>query len=154
MQAINIERRFEERLEVIRRQAEFLPAGKRTLVLNSCAKLSVIAKKAGKQLTTAHHRGPVHQPWDAREQEDFANLANQKKRIWAALLEGRVLSLENAGEFGTSQMHTHFCDIRHEIAAKRLPYTLCDEWYRPGKGRSRFKKYWLVHDLEKEVQNG
>jgi hypothetical protein len=154
MQAINIERRFEERLEVIRRQAEFLPAGKRNLVLNSCAKLSAIAKKAGKQLTTAHHRGPVHQPWDAREQEDFANLANQKKRIWAALLAGRVLSLQNAGEFGTSQMHTHFCDIRQEIAAKHLPYTLCDEWYRPGKGRSPFKKYWLVHDLEKEVQNG
>ena len=154
MQAINIERRFEERLEVIRRQAEFLPAGKRNMVLNSCAKLSAIAKKAGKQLTTAHHRGPVHQPWDAREQEDFANLANQKKRIWAALLEGRVLSLENAGEFGTSQMHTHFCYIRQEIAAKHLPYTLCDEWYNPGEGRSRFKKYWLVHELEKEVQNG
>ena len=154
MQAINIERRFEERLEVIRRQAEFLPAGKRNLVLNSCAKLSAIAKKAGKQLTTAHHRGPVHQPWDTREQEDFANLANQKKRIWAALLEGRVLSLENAGEFGTSQMHTHFCYIRQEIAAKHLPYTLCDEWYNPGEGRSRFKKYWLVHELEKEVQNG
>jgi hypothetical protein len=154
MQAINIERRFEERLEVIRRQAEFLPAGKRNLVLNSCAKLSAIAKKAGKQLTTAHHRGPVHQPWDAREQEDFANLANQKKRIWAALLEGRVLSLENAAEFGTSQMHTHFYYIRREIDAKHLPYTLCDEWYHPGEGRSRFKKYWLVHDLEKEVQNG
>ena len=147
MQAINIERRFEERLEVIRRQAEFLPAGKRTLVLNSCAKLSVIAKKAGKQLTTAHRRGPVHQPWDAREQEDFANLDNQKKRIWAALLAGRVLSLENAAEFGTSQMHTHFCDIRQEIAAKHLPYTLCDEWYHPGEGRSRFKKYWLVHEM-------
>ena len=154
MQAINIERRFEERLEVIRRQAEFLPAGKRNLVLNSCAKLSAIAKKAGKQLTTAHHRGPVHQPWDAREQEDFANLDNQKKRIWAALLEGRVLSLENAGEFGTSQMHTHFCYIRQEIDAKHLPYTLCDEWYNPGKGRNRYKKYWLVHELEKEVQNG
>ena len=154
MQAINIEKRFEERLEVIRRQAEFLPAGKRNLVLNSCAKLSAIAKKAGKQLTTAHHRGPVHQPWDAREQEDFANLANQKKRIWAALLAGRVLSMENAHEFGTSQMHTHFCIIRREIDAKRLPYTLCDEWYHPGEGRSRFKKYWLVHDLEKEVHNG
>ena len=153
MQAINIERRFEERLEVIRRQAEFLPAGKRNLVLNSCAKLSAIAKKAGKQLTTAHHRGPVHQPWDAREQEDFANLANQKKRIWAALLAGRVLSLENAGEFGTSQMHTHFFYIRQEIAAKHLPYTLCDEWYHPGEGRSRFKKYWLVHEMEKEVPN-
>lgn len=154
MQTINIEKRFEERLAVIRRQAEFLPAGKRTLVLNSCAKLSVIAKKAGKQLTTAHHRGPVRQPWDAREQEDFANLANQKKRIWAALLAGRVLSLENAGEFGTSQMHTHFCYIRQEIAAKHLPYTLCDEWHHPGEGRSRYKKYWLVHELEKEVQNG
>lgn len=153
MQAINIEKRFEERLAVIRRQAEYLPAGKRNLVLNNCAKLSTYAKKAGKQLTTAHYRGPVHQPWDAREQEDFANLDNQKKRIWAALLAGRVLSLENAAEFGTSQMHTHFCNIRQEIAAKHLPYTLCDEWYHPGEGRSRFKKYWLVHDLEKEGIN-
>lgn len=153
MQTINIEKRFEERLAVIRRQAEFLPAGKRNLVLNNCAKLSAYARKAGKQLNTAHYRGPVHQPWDAREQEDFANLDNQKKRIWAALLAGRILSLENAAEFGTSQMHTHFCNIRQEIAAKHLPYTLCDEWHHPGEGRSRFKKYWLVHDLEKEVPN-
>lgn len=153
MQTINIEKRFEERLAVIRRQAEFLPAGKRNLVLNNCAKLSAYAKKAGKQLSTAHYRGPVHQPWDAREQEDFANLDNQKKRIWAALLAGRVLSLENAAEFGTSQMHTHFCNIRQEIAAKHLPYTLCDEWYNPGDGRSKFKRYWLVHDIEKELSN-
>ena len=153
MQTINIEKRFEERLAVIRRQAEFLPTGKRNLVLNNCAKLATYARKAGKQLATARRRGPVHQPWDAREQEDFANLDNQKKRIWVALLAGRVLSLENAAEFGTSQMHTHFCYIRKEIAAKHLPYTLCDEWYHPGEGRSRFKKYWLVHDLEKEAHN-
>ena len=153
MQVINIEKRFKERLEVIRRQAEFLPSGKRNLVLNNCAKLSVYAKKAGKQLATAHRRGPVHQPWDARENQDFSNLSNQKKRIWAALLAGRVLSLENAQEFGTSQMHTHFANIRQEIAAKHLPYTLCDEWCHPGEGRSKFKKYWLVNDLEKEENN-
>lgn len=153
MQAINIEKRFEERLAVIRRQAEFLPSGKRNLVLNNCAKLSVYAKKAGKQLATAHRRGPVHQPWDARENQDFSNLSNQKKRIWAALLAGRVLSLENAQEFGTSQMHTHIANIRQEIAAKHLPYTLCDEWCHPGEGRSKFKKYWLVNDLEKEENN-
>ena len=153
MQAINIEKRFEERLAVIRRQAEFLPSGKRNLVLNNCAKLSVYAKKAGQQLATAHHRGPVHQPWDARENQDFSNLSNQKKRIWAALLAGRVLSLENAHEFSTSQMHTHIAKIRHEIAAKHLPYTLCDEWCHPGEGRSKFKKYWLVNDLEKEENN-
>ena len=153
MQVINIEKRFEERLAVIRRQAEFLPSGKRNLVLNNCAKLSVYAKKAGKQLATAHRRGPVHQPWDARENQDFSNLSNQKKRIWAALLAGRVLSLENAQEFGTSQMHTHIANIRQEIAAKHLPYTLCDEWCHPGEGRSKFKKYWLVNDLEKEENN-
>ena len=153
MQVINIEKRFKERLEVIRRQAEFLPSGKRNLVLNNCAKLSVYAKKAGKQLATAHRRGPVHQPWDARENQDFSNLSNQKKRIWAALLAGRVLSLENAQEFGTSQMHTHIANIRQEIAAKHLPYTLCDEWCHPGEGRSKFKKYWLVNDLEKEENN-
>ena len=153
MQTINIEKRFEERLAVIRRQAEFLPSGKRNLVLNNCAKLSVYAKKVGKQLATAHHRGPVHQPWDARENQDFSNLSNQKKRIWAALLAGRVLSLENAQEFGTSQMHTHIANIRQEIAAKHLPYTLCDEWCHPGEGRSKFKKYWLVNDLEKEENN-
>ena len=153
MQAINIEKRFEERLAVIRRQAEFLPSGKRNLVLNNCAKLSVYAKKAGKQLATAHRRGPVHQPWDAREDQHFTNLSNQKKRIWAALLAGRILSLENAQEFGTSQMHTHIAKIRQEIAAKHLPYTLCDEWCHPGEGRSKFKKYWLVNDLEKEENN-
>ena len=153
MQVINIEKRFEERLAVIRRQAEFLPSGKRNLVLNNCAKLSVYAKKAGKQLATAHRRGPVHQPWDVRENQDFSNLSNQKKRIWTALLAGRVLSLENAQEFGTSQMHTHIANIRQEIAAKHLPYTLCDEWCHPGEGRSKFKKYWLVNDLEKEENN-
>ena len=153
MQTINIEKRFEERLAVIRRQAEFLPSGKRNLVLNNCAKLAIYPKKTGKQLATAHHRGPVYQPWDARENQDFSNLSNQKKRIWAALLAGRVLSLENAQEFGTSQMHTHIANIRQEIAAKHLPYTLCDEWCHPGEGRSKFKKYWLVNNLEKEENN-
>lgn len=153
MQAINLEKRFEERLAVIRRQAEFLPAGKRNLVLNNCSKLATYARKAGKQLATAHYRGPVHQPWDARDNQDFANLDNQKKRIWAALLAGRTLSLEDAQEFGTSQMHTHFSNIRHEIEDKHLPYTLCDEWFYPGGGRSKFKKYHLEHILEKEVPN-
>lgn len=153
MQIINLEKRFEERLAVIRRQAEFLPTGKRNLVLNNCAKLATYARKAGKQLATAHHRGPVHQPWDARESQDFVNLDSQKKRIWAALLSGRILSLENAGEFGTSQMHTRIACIRREIEDKHLPYTFCDEWCYPGEGRSKFKKYWLVHDLEKEAPN-
>ena len=143
MNTINIERRFEERLAVIRKAAEGLPIGKKNLILNNCAKLSGYAKVAGKQLATAHTREPHRALYDARTDQDFVNLDNQKKRIWAALLAGRVLSLENAQEFGTSQMHTHFANIRAEIEAKGLNYILCDEWFHPGDGRSKYKKYWL-----------
>ena len=149
MNTINIEKRFEERLAVIRRAAEGLPQGKRNLILNNCAKLSKFARVAGKQLQVGHYR---HANYDARTEEDFKNLDNQKKRIWAALLAGRTLSLENAGEMGTSQMHTHFAYIRREIERKNLPYVLCDEWYNPGDGRSRFKKYWLQDKLMDDGQ--
>lgn len=150
MNSINIEKRFDERLAVIRRAVEGLPAGKRNLILNNCDKLAVYARKAGRQLETAHIREPHRALYDARTNEDLANIADQKKRIWAALLAGRVLSLENAQEFGTSQMHTHFFYIRRDIEDRGLPYILCDEWVYPGEGRSKFKRYWLQHKLEEQ----
>lgn len=146
MNTINIEKRFEERLAVIRRAAEGLPAGKRNCIINNCAKLAKYAKVAGNQLKVGHYR---HANYDARTQEDMAEQAMHKKEVWAALLAGRVVSLED--NFKTSEFHTIICRIRQEITLKNLPYVLCDEWYRPGEGRRPFKKYWLQNkDLDNE----
>lgn len=154
MNTINIEKRFEERLAVIRRAAEGLPTGKKLLILNNCSKLSGYAKVAGKQLATAHTSKPHRALYDARTDADMANEANAKKKVWAALLAGRTLSIEDQEEFsgknGTTQMHTIFCKIRQDIAAKNLPYTLCDEWVYPGGDRSKFKRYWLTSTLNED----
>lgn len=140
MNTINIEKRFEERLAVIRRAAEGLPPGKRLLILNNCNKLSSYARVAGKQLATGHYR---HAAYDARTDVDFANYATQRKKIWAALLAGRRVSIEMENEVGHMEFHTRISEIRQEIQAKQLPYILCDEWYHPGPGRSKYKQYWL-----------
>jgi hypothetical protein len=150
MNTINIEKRFEERLAVIRKVAESLPeSGKRLSILNNCAKLSKYAQVAGKQLQTAHYR---HANYDARTDVDFANYATQRKKIWAALLAGRRVSIEMEDEVGHMEFHTRISEIRNEIRDKNLPYELCDEWFHPGEGRSKYKKYWLEPKLEKEVE--
>lgn len=143
MNTINIEKRIAERLEVIRQVSEYLPTGIHNAIFNNCAKIEKYAQVAAKQLATAHHRNQRTADYDARTDTDFANQANQRKAIFQALLAGRTLSLENAAEFHTSQMHTQIAKIRAEIAKKGLPYTLCDEWYYPGEGRCKFKRYWL-----------
>jgi len=144
MNTINIEKRFEERLAVIRRAAEGLPQGKRLLILNNCAKLAKYASVAGKQLQTGHYR---HAAYDARTDVDFANYATQRKKLWAALLAGRTISIEIEDEVGHIEFHTRIHEIRREIQDKNLPYVLCDEWYHPGPGRSKYKRYWLQDKL-------
>lgn len=140
MNTINIEKRFEERLAVIRRAAEDLPTGKKNLILNNCNKLAGFARVAGKQLATGHYR---HAAYDARTDVDFANLASQRKKIWAALLAGRRVSIEMEDEIGHMEFHTRISEIRQEIQDKQMPYVLCDEWFYPGGNRSKYKKYWL-----------
>lgn len=143
MNTLNIKKRFEERLSVIRRQADFLPDGRKRIVLNNCAKLALYAAKAGKQLQTALTRVPHSARSDARDVRDFAKITNSRDAVWEALLQGRELSLHDAEEFQTSQMHTQFTFIRKRIAKRGLPYILCDEWVPPGEGKCRYKKYWI-----------
>lgn len=66
-----------------------------------------------------------------------------KTAIIAALTQGRRLSLFNAEEFGTSQMHTQFAKIRRDVEDGRLPsWKMCSDW-RENENGVRYKVYWF-----------
>lgn len=69
--------------------------------------------------------------------------SDSKTRIIAALVAGRRLSLFNAREFETSQMHTQFCKIQKDVDEGRLPsWKMCSKWMTNENG-VRFKTYWF-----------
>lgn len=140
MNTLKIDKRFEEELAGIRKAAEALPPGKKNAVLNKCAKLSLYAQKAQRQLEAPHYR---RANYDARTQEDMAAQARAKKAVFQAMVGGRHVDLTMADEFQVSQMHTAISQIRKDIYKKNLPYYLCDEWVRPGEGARPYKRYWL-----------
>ena len=144
MNTLKLEKRTAEQLDRIRKVAETLPPGKRRALYGICDNISVIAKKASKQLNTAHHRGPVvHAPYDARTEEDMASLAKAKKAIFDAMMKGRRVDCTMSREFEISQVHTAIHQIRRDIDRKNLDIVLCDEWKRP-EGRRPYKQYWIV----------
>lgn len=142
MAYIKLDKRCEEELAGIRKIAEkYLPKGKALAVINKCNRITIHARKA----TAALERGQVqHANYDARTQEDIAAQYNAQKAVFAALLGGRKISLMDALEFRTAEMHTTIHYIRREIQDKNLPYELCDEWFRPMPDRRPFKRYWIV----------
>ena len=142
MNTLKIEKRFEEQLAGIRKAAEELPDGLKNSVLNKCAKLSIYAQKAQKQLNTPHYRRAMY---DARTEDDFAAQARAKKAVFQALVAGMHVDLTMAERFQLSQMHTAIHQIRRDIQRKDLPYELCDEWVRPGEGARPYKRYWLIY---------
>lgn len=141
MNTIKIDKRFEEELAGIRKAAEALPPGKKNAVLNKCAKLSLYAQKAQRQLEAPHYRRALY---DARTQDDIAAQMRAKKAVFQAMMQGRHVDLTMAEEFQLSQMHTAIHQIRRDIEKKNLPVELCDEWVRPGEGARPYKSYWLI----------
>lgn len=143
MTPINIEKRYAEHLESIRRRvarsSTMTDAEKRS-ILNKCDKLEIWSRKAGAQLQRGHYRTAAY---DARTQEDMAAQAKCKKAVFLAMLGGRHIDLTNAAEFQVSQMHTTMCRIRKDIAKKYPDLSLCDEWIRL-EGQRPYKRYWIV----------
>lgn len=140
MQRIDLEKRLTERIDDLRSYAKLLPAGRARALNNKCDALTLLAKKAAAQAMY-----PQRNLFDARTQEDMAAQHNAKMAVFQAMMGGRRISLENAREFKVSQMHTVICKIRREIEDKNLPWVLCDEWIRKGKGSGRtYKHYWLI----------
>lgn len=149
MNTLKIEKRMAEQLDRIRKAAAGLPTKQRNAILCGCDRLTVIGRKAARQLNTAHRRGAVADaPYDARTEEDMAAQAEAKKAVFNALLAGSRVDLTDAARFHVSQMHTVICKIRKEIDANGLPMVMCNEWHRP-EGRRPYKRYWIV---KKEAQ--
>lgn len=73
---------------------------------------------------------------------------NTRKAVMQALQEGRRLSLKDAEEFRTSQMHTQFTIVRKEVEQKNLPFVLASEWCTDANG-IRFKVYWFEQKYSK-----
>ena len=148
MQQVKIEKRITEELESIRKMAALLPPGKGKSLLNKCDKILLTARKA--QAMAEAPVGelfvrPTNAKYDARDNDDFANLASQRKKIWQELLAGRKVSIELLDEWNEHmEFHSRIAEIRKDIEVKNLPYHLCDEWVYPGEGRSKYKKYWLI----------
>ena len=66
-----------------------------------------------------------------------------QRKIIAALMSGRHLSVYNGKEFRCAEMHTEFCRIRKKMANGRIPgFYLCSTW-RTNENGIRYKEYWF-----------
>lgn len=152
MQQMKIDKRIAEEVAGLRKLASFLPAGKANALLNKCNKIESYGRKAQAIMDApvgSLFPKPTRANYDARDNEDIAKTYAQRKKMWNALLSGRIISIENADEFGrTKAFASRISEIRTEIRVQCKPYILCDKWEYPGDGRAKYKKYWL---LDKEV---
>ena len=150
-QQIKIEKRIAEELDGLRKMAAFLPPGKALALRNKCDRISRYASKAQALVDSpVGSLFPAHTAnYDARTNDDMAKQAEARKAVFLALCGGRKISLLDAAEFHTSQMHTTITKIRRDIERKHPDLELCDEWVRL-EGTRPFKSYWIV---EKEVKS-
>lgn len=148
MQKLKLDKRIAEEIDGILKMASLLPSGKANALRNKCAKIRNYAQK-GQALIEAPVGNlfpvPTTAGYDARDNEDIANTADQRKKMWTALIAGRVISIENADEMGhTRAFASRISEIRTKTKEADCPWVLCDAWVYPGGGRSKYKKYWLI----------
>ena len=147
MQTMKIDKRINEEVAGLRKLAAYLPAGKARALLNKCGKIERYASKAQAMVdapTGSLFPSPEALPKYEPTNEDIAARESRNKAIFAALLAGRRISLENAAEFKVSQMHTQIAVIRRKIEDQRLPYTLCAQEKRPDPKRRGYNEYYLI----------
>ena len=142
MQPIRITKRLAEITAPARRRLtkEVLTAGDRNALLNALNKIDLWGSKVQAQLERPLH---YQAHYDAKTEVDYEHFAGQCARIWALLIEGRKVSVEDAEMVNTTAFATRMSDIRKKIDRHNLPYILCDAWFEPGDGRSHYKQYWL-----------
>lgn len=81
--------------------------------------------------------------WAKRPKKEIASRETSQKRIIAALMAGRHLSLYDNREFATAEMHTQFCYIRKKIADRKIVgWTMKSVW-RTNENGIRYKEYWF-----------
>ncbi len=151
MQQIKIEKRIAEELDGLRKLAAFLPSGKANSLLNKCARISKYASKAQAMVDApvgSLFPKPHQEKFDARDNEDIASTYSQRKKMWAMLLAGKVISIEQADEINTRAFASRMSEIRSQIRDKNMPYVLCDKWEYPGGGKAKYKKYWIIDKPE------
>lgn len=135
----NYPNRAEIELAHIRTAVSGLPVALRHRILNRCDKLSVLYRRQQQSIPEADTRTP------AQQQADIAWQYDTTRRIVAALLAGRTLSLKNSAEFRTSQFHTHICKARRMLARQYPGLILRSRFTTEAEtaaGRP-FKIYWI-----------
>ena len=71
------------------------------------------------------------------------NQESTQRKIIAALMDGRHLSVYNGREFRCAEMHTEFCRIRKKIVKGTITgFMLCSTW-RTNENGVRYKEYWF-----------
>lgn len=65
------------------------------------------------------------------------------RKIIGALIGGRHLSLYNDAEFGVSEMHTCFCNIRQKIRDGEITGYVMKDCWRTNENGIRYKEYWF-----------
>lgn len=65
------------------------------------------------------------------------------KKIINALIGGRHLSLFDSAEFGVSEMHTCFCNIRQKIRDGKIAGYVMKDCWRINVNNIRYKEYWF-----------
>ena len=135
----NYPNRADIELAHIRTAVSGLPVALRHRILNRCDKLAVLYRRQQQSIPEADNRAA------AQQQADIAGQYDTTRRIVAALLAGRTLSLKNSAEFKTSQFHTHICKARRMLARQYPGLTLCSRFTTEAEtaaGRP-FKIYWI-----------
>lgn len=82
----------------------------------------------------------------ANQRNEVETRESKRRKIIAALMAGRHLSVYNGKEFKCSEMHTEFCKIRRKIADRKITgFVMCDVW-RTNKDGVRYKEYWFERE--------
>lgn len=82
----------------------------------------------------------------ANKRTESETRESKRRKIIAALMAGRRLSVYNGKEFRCAEMHTEFCKIRRMIADGKIAgYVMVDVW-RTNKDGIRYKEYWFDNE--------
>lgn len=143
-----LDKRIAEQTAKIRAIMGLLPAGKARSVQNALERIEILSRK---HLHSLGGAAPCNEPWNARDNENIASNASKRAKMWADLIEGKVISVMDDGDrYKTKAFASRISEIRTAIVRENRPWILCDKWVYPGEGRSKYKKYWL---LPKENEN-
>lgn len=134
-------------IDAVRREAaSALPRGEARRLNNYADQMAVAIRRYERRRSHNSITSPTAE--DLSTSRQIADRYIAKKAIFAALMQGRRISLLNSKEFKVSEMHTQMHCIRTDIEDKALPVELNSRWIECGTAGKRCKEYWLEEKTE------